>query len=231
MMNKKNKRISVCIGMLAMILCGCGREDGQVIPIGSQACGDGAVRNREVINTFDAGDLSGGSESLEGTANSDMSGNGWAEGEAEAGVGAEVADTILVHVCGAVKAPGVVELFEGSRVADALEAAGGFAINAAESSVNLADWVEDGQMLFFPTREEAESLAVREENAARGLVNINSAEVEELCTLPGIGESRALDIIAYREAYGAFTSCEEIMQVTGIKSGIYEKISDRITVR
>ena len=65
--------------------------------------------------------------------------------------------------------------------------------------------------------------------AASGRVNINTADAAQLCTLPGIGESRAADIIAYREAHGGFASCEDIMNVSGIKESVYNKISDKIT--
>lgn len=136
---------------------------------------------------------------------------------------------IRVYVCGAVESPGVVTLVEGSRAEDALLAAGGFSENAWKDYVNLAERVTDGQKLYFPTLDEAENLA--EQETADGLVNINTADVATLCTLPGIGESRAKDIIAYRETHGNFESCEDIMKVSGIKTSIYSKISDRITVK
>lgn len=137
--------------------------------------------------------------------------------------------TIRVYVCGAVLNPGVVEIPQGSRVEDALQAAGGFGADAGREAVNLADWVSDGQKLYFPTADEAESATEAEET--RGLVNINTADVATLCTLPGIGESRAQDIISYREANGSFASCEDIMKVSGIKTAAYEKIRDKITVK
>lgn len=140
---------------------------------------------------------------------------------------AESHGMIRVYVCGAVKNPGVVEIPDGSRVEDALYAAGGFAAGAAQGSVNLAAWVTDGEMICFSTVEEVEEKQVAEE----GLVNINTADLATLCTLPGIGESRAADIIAYREAHGLFASCEDIMSVSGIKTSVYEKICDKITVK
>lgn len=137
---------------------------------------------------------------------------------------------IYVYVCGAVQNPGVVELPQGSRAADALEAVGGLLESAQSDYVNLAARLEDAQKLYFPTEEEAKILAQEELMAASGLVNINTAGTEQLCTLPGIGEARAKDIIAYREQNGAFQSKEEIMQVSGIKQSAYEKIQDYITV-
>lgn len=137
---------------------------------------------------------------------------------------------IKVHVCGAVVSPGVVEVPYGSRVVDALEAAGGLQENASTDFVNLAAKLEDAGQIYFPTREEAEQKRRAEEAAASGLVNINTAGTEQLCTLPGIGEARAADIIAFRQTNGAFSSKEAIMQVPGIKQSAYDKLETYITV-
>ncbi len=157
-------------------------------------------------------------------------GNGAGTADAES-----TKDSIFVHVCGAVAMPGVVELPEGSRTDDALRAAGGFLDNAARDYVNLAARAEDGQMLYFPTKEEAAELKEAqkilqqaETEEAAGIVNINTADKEQLCTLPGVGESRAADIIAYREKSGGFKRIEEIMNVPGIKEGAYEKLKAKI---
>ena len=130
--------------------------------------------------------------------------------------------TVYVYVCGAVRTPGVVEVPEGSRAAEALELAGGMTTEADPFYVNLAEIVTDGQKLYFPTASEAEE---------EGLVNINTASAEELCTLPGIGASRAADIVRYREKNGAFQTKEDIMKVSGIKQNAYDKLCDRITVQ
>lgn len=137
---------------------------------------------------------------------------------------------VCVYVCGAVKNPGVVELPAGSRAEDALLAAGGFEEAAEEAYVNLASFVEDGQMLYFPSGEEAKKLLAAEEAKEKGFVNINTAGEEELCTLPGIGAARARDIIAHREKNGFFSRPEDIMKISGIKESAYEKIRDKITV-
>jgi len=100
---------------------------------------------------------------------------------------------IFVHVCGAVKRPGVVELPPESRASDALEAAGGLLAEAQPDYVNLAARLEDAQQLYFPTREEAKLLREEQEEVAEDLVNINTAGIEQLCTLPGIGEARAAE--------------------------------------
>lgn len=138
------------------------------------------------------------------------------------------AEVIYVHVCGAVRDPGVVALPAGSRGEDAVLEAGGFGENAAEAAVNLAERLEDGMQLYIPTKEEAENSRNPEDS---GLVDINRADAALLCTLPGIGEARADAIIAYRESNGAFQSPEDIMQVPGIKESAYEKLKDKITVR
>lgn len=134
---------------------------------------------------------------------------------------------IYVYVCGAVMNPGVVRLKEGSRAEDALEAAGGFREDAGTDYVNLAAKVTDGEKLYFPTADERAEL----EAEGSSLVNINTADAGTLCTLPGIGEARAADIIRYREASGPFETCEDIMKVPGIKTSVYSKISDLITVK
>lgn len=136
--------------------------------------------------------------------------------------------TICVYVCGAVMQPGVVELPEESRAGEALAAAGGFAPEAQTDYVNLAAKLMDGEKLYFPEVGEAQSLQQQAEADALGLVNINTAGEEQLCTLPGIGASRAQDIIRYREQKGKFTCPEDIMKVSGIKENAYEKLKDRI---
>lgn len=138
--------------------------------------------------------------------------------------------TVYVYVCGAVQSPGVVEVPEGSRAQKALELAGGMTPEADAFYVNLAEVVTDGQKLYFPTAEEAKTLETVTKAKEEGLVNINTASVEELCTLPGIGASKAADIVRYREKNGAFRNKEDIMQVSGIKQNAYDRLCDRITV-
>lgn len=137
---------------------------------------------------------------------------------------------IYVHVCGAVQNPGVVVLPEGSRVADALQEAGGFSEDAQEDYMNLAAKLNDGERLYFPSEEEAQELKEAEKLQQKGLVNLNTADEESLCTLSGIGSARARDIIAYREANGGFARKEDIMNVPGIKESTYNKICDKLIV-
>lgn len=204
-MKKWNIRGAACFMTACMLFCSCG-ESGGTILIGSAD-----------------------SRTAEGQGKENAGGEN-TSGQAEAPEETET-PFIRIYVCGAVKNPGVVEIPAGSRAEDALSAAGGFAEDAAQAAVNLAEWVTDGQKLYFPAEEEAEAQSVQEVREGAGLININTADVTMLCTLPGIGESRAADIIAYREANGGFESCEDIMKVAGIKNAVYEKIKDKITVK
>jgi competence protein ComEA len=137
-----------------------------------------------------------------------------------------------VYICGAVANPGVYELTGGSRICDALDAAGGFSENAGTTYLNLAEFVSDGQKIYVPTQEELTvELAAEEEAAADdGRININTASKEQLVTLPGIGDAKADSIIAYRTEHGAFSTIEEIMEIPGIKEAVFSKIKDFISV-
>lgn len=151
------------------------------------------------------------------------------------GAGGRVAPTIAVHVSGAVAAPGVYELEEGARVADAVEHAGGFLEGAAENALNLARVLNDGEQVVVPTAEEhaAQQSAAEASGGAAGVggkVNINTASVEQLDTLPGVGESTAQKIIADREANGPFSSPEDLKRVSGIGDKKYAELADLITV-
>lgn len=146
---------------------------------------------------------------------------------------------VTVYVCGAVFAPGVYELAEGSRVCDAVSEAGGVREDASEASVNQARLLVDGEQIYIPTEEEADQGAfvsatpvseTKDSMHTYGKVNLNTAAREELMTLNGIGAARADEIILYREKNGPFRSIEELMLVDGIKEGIFEKLKDGITV-
>lgn len=141
-------------------------------------------------------------------------------------------ETVFVHVCGAVNAPGVYELPSGSRYQDAVQAAGGFSGEADSTYLNLATVISDGEQLAVPTVQEAAS---RREGGPRpaeddGRVDLNQAGKEELMTLPGIGEVRAEAILSYRNAHGPFSSVEELMEVSGIKASTFEKIKEKVKV-
>lgn len=138
--------------------------------------------------------------------------------------------TCFVHICGEIVNPGVYELPEGSRIFEAVEAAGGFTDLASEASLNLASVISDGMQIVILNREEVRERQEAAEYLEAGLVNLNTASKEQLMTLPGIGESRAEDIIRYREESGGFQTIEDIMKVSGIKDAAFQKIKDSITV-
>lgn len=144
--------------------------------------------------------------------------------------GEEKAASIWVYVCGEVRDPGVYELPEGSRITDAVEAAGGMTGDAAETYLNLAETLSDGQKIEVPSVEMAEALEEAAAQDTSGLVNLNRATEAELMTLSGIGESKAKEIVRYRESRGGFQKPEDLMNIPGIKEGVYNKIRDQITV-
>ena len=145
--------------------------------------------------------------------------------------------TVQVYVCGEVAAPGVYQLKDGMRICDAVEAAGGLTKAASREYWNLAEKLSDGQMIYFPTEEEARERKASAEAAGAtveesdGRIDINTADAAQLVTIPGIGETRAAAILAYREKNGPFAKVEDIMQVSGIKSALFEKMKDYITIR
>lgn len=162
---------------------------------------------------------------------------------------------IYVDVCGAVANPGVFQLAAGSRVFQAIEAAGGYLPEAALTCVNRAGVLTDGQQLYILTQEEMERQGLDpaemagasdgQMNGSAGTgqntgmtaqvqqdnrININTADEAQLTTLTGIGATRAQAIIAYREENGPFVAIEDIMNVQGIKEGTFAKIKDEIVV-
>ena len=150
---------------------------------------------------------------------------------------------VYVYVCGAVQRPGVYILQGVPRICDAIEAAGGFCENAAQDYWNMAEKLADGQMIYIPTEEEARERnwdvleqkvspenGLDEADSSSGKVNLNTASKEQLMTIPGIGESKADSIISYREKNGAFSKVEEVMNISGIKDGLFEKMKEYITV-
>lgn len=139
---------------------------------------------------------------------------------------------ICVHIVGCVVNPGVYDVAEGSRIYEVVRLAGGFLPEADESYLNLASVVFDGQKIEVLSKEEAKTakpfVSATETETSKKLININTATKEELMQLAGIGESRALSIISYREKYGGFKKISDIMKVSGIKEAAFEKIKDYI---
>jgi competence protein ComEA len=136
---------------------------------------------------------------------------------------------LVVHVSGAVRNPGVYQLSPGSRVQDAIGAAGGLLPDADEGALNLAALLKDGQRVQVVTQTQAQETAVRS-SAAELPVDINSAMQEDLESLPGIGPVLAQRIIAYREANGPFAAVEDLQQVEGVGADTFEKLKDLVTV-
>jgi competence protein ComEA len=145
-------------------------------------------------------------------------------------------EMVAVHVLGAVAAPGLVWLDAGSRVVDAIDAAGGTVPGAALDAINLAAVVADGQKLRVPFHgEEMIDQPVGEPSAAAegtsaSLIDLNTATSEQLTTLPGIGPVTAAAIVSYRERFGRFGSVDDLLRVSGIGPGRLEAIRDLVTV-
>ena len=142
---------------------------------------------------------------------------------------------IFVDIKGAVKNPGVYQMKVGDRVKDALEAAGGLTEEADSQKVNLAQRVEDQMVIVVPkVGEEAEAIpagATSKEASKEGKVNINTATVEELKTLKGVGEKKAEAIIEYRKKNGSFKTKEDLMKVRGIGKKLFESFEERIVTQ
>lgn len=243
-------RVAAACAGLVFFAAGCGARDAAiVIPAKEAPASAAAQAGMESGEPAAGGSGTVGKGGTESAGGSGSAGKGASESAGGSGtVGRDASESaggsesmgrdaageddvrIYVYVCGAVMEPGVVGLAEGSRAEDALRAAGGFAEDAQTDYVNLAARVSDGEKLYFPNAAQAKIMAEEERAAVLGLVNINTADAAMLCTLPGIGEARAQDIISYREEHGAFQSKEDIMKVPGIKTAAYGKLQDKITV-
>ena len=203
-------RMKACVILLCMLLCGCGASDTAAYLMTTQETQIPMESEALLSDTEDVADRS----------------------EAP----------LLVYVCGEVVNPGVYELPAGARVCDAVDAAGGFTKKASHDYWNLAEALTDGQMISFPTEEEAAERKKHDTDGntsaetifadpeTDGKVNINTADVNQLQQLSGIGQTRAEAIIAYRNEHGAFAKVEDIMKVSGIKNALFEKMRDDITV-
>lgn len=165
--------------------------------------------------------------------------DGGAAGDGEGDVAPEDDPAVLVvHVDGAVAAPGVYELAEGARVNDAIAAAGGLAEGADTSSINLAAGVLDGEKIYVPLEGEGAPAAAEAGSAGAASsaddtpapVNINTATIEELDELPGVGEATARAIVEDREQNGPFSVPEDLMRVSGIGEKKFAKLEGRICV-
>lgn len=154
---------------------------------------------------------------------------------------------IFVHIAGCVQKEGMLELSSNSRIADAIEKAGGLTQEADLSDINLAYLLEDGMKIYIPNQNERQennektentaktestpSMQIQDTNTKQDVININTATQEELDTLPGIGPATAAKIIAYREEKGKFKQKEEIKEVSGIGEAKYEKMKEYISTK
>lgn len=155
-------------------------------------------------------------------------------------------DKIVVHVTGAVKNEGVVEVKENARINDVIAAAGGLADDVDLKNVNLAYIVEDGQKIYIPSIKDNEEnrddgeivtenagenvLKEEEESGKNSVININTANIEALTAIPGVGSATAEKIVTYRKENGKFKTVEDIKNVSGIGDKKYEAIKDYISV-
>lgn len=149
---------------------------------------------------------------------------------------------IIVHITGCIKNQGIVEVNEGARIVDVIEASGGITEEADISKVNLAYIVKDAQKIYIPsindkedieyiTSNNGENVIVEDKYGGKSnMININTATQTELESLSGIGPSTALKIINYREEHGKFKSIEEIKEVPGIGDAKFNSIKDMIEV-
>lgn len=142
---------------------------------------------------------------------------------------------VLVHVAGAVRRPGVYTLRAGARVADAVERAGGPRRHADLSAVNLASKLEDGRQVLVPRRlAGGAAVAPATPGAAPGLpaqpIDLNTATLEQLDTLDGVGPATAQKIIDYRTEHGGFGSVDELGQVSGIGEKRLAALRDHVRV-
>ncbi len=149
---------------------------------------------------------------------------------------------IYVHICGAVIKPGVYKISPDLRLVDIISLAGGLTEDAAGDSINQAKELRDGERIYVPTEEEIKESGTgqyisdvmpdsTDSEANAGSVDINSAGLEELMSLPGIGKAKAESIIRYRSEHGGFRSVEDIMNISGIKEGLFKQLSPYITVK
>lgn len=162
-------------------------------------------------------------------------------------------DIIMVHITGAVNNPGIIELKTNSRIADAIDKAGGVRDDANIEKINLAYIIEDGMKVYIPSIQDKEEVKNNNDDTEKYIekddqlktnnnnniqnskksakININTATQTELEELPGIGPSIALKIIKYRDENGKFKTIEDIKKVSGVGDSKYAKIKDIISIK
>ncbi len=236
----KLKRGKAVIGVIAVLLCGT-----VYLCTNYRSENDSMTVAENFRSAGDAGAPSGNLES----ADAGRSGESADAEKASEGADSQATDApIYIHVCGAVKNPGVYKFDREPRVIEAVKRAGGFTKKADRTSVNLAGTVTDGTQLVIAKKSAGKNTSSGQDLSnqpqddsvhagqaatgpdSTGKVNINTATREELMTLSGIGEAKADLILSYREEHGAFQKIEDIMNISGIKEGVFGQIKDSITV-
>jgi len=141
---------------------------------------------------------------------------------------------IIVDIKGEINKPGVYELEGDARVKEVILEAGGLTKQAEEKQLNLAEKLQDQQMIYIPNKEEAEEMEEQgdkqAENNNEDTIDINTAEINELQEISGVGPAKAQAIVDYREENGAFESIDELNEISGFGEKTVEKLRDSIKI-
>ena len=257
-MNKLNNRnitnLMVVLFLLAgvFLLSGCGNENGSVLfssESETKLTEEASSQKGDMLSQeSDMDEIQNDSEVAE------LAETNSAKKDPDSGQTNSESQTCYVYVCGAIVSPGVYEVEFDTRICEVIQFAGGLTPEAETTCINQALAVYDGLMLNIPTVDQWKngefyldekgfpiqrlkseqsidaSGNVEESVVDDGKIDINTATVEQLCTLPGVGTSRAESIIAYREEHGGFKKIEDIKNVAGIKDGLFKKIKEKIKV-
>lgn len=220
---QKKTAKAACSCLLLLLLYGCASD--RITMPGQDVSGDGTVQIQE--NAWESVDAGDSDAKTNEAAVTDQPTEPVKDGSAQR---ASDGQRLAVYVCGAVVHPGVYELAEGSRIYEAVAMAGGMTDDASPTAVNQAKLLTDGEMIEILTADEEQEQRITQEAESDGKVNLNTADAEELKTLPGIGDAKANSILAYRERHGAFAAIEDIKNIEGIKDGVFAKLEDYIKV-
>lgn len=143
----------------------------------------------------------------------------------------EEEEEITIHIIGEVKYPGIVILKTGQRIIDAIDAAGGETEEADLNKINLAQLLSDGDKIYVPSINDNEIEEYKDTTSRSSTVNINTATLEELTSLPGIGELTAQRIIDYRKQNGKFKNIDDLKNVSGIGESKFNNLKEKITAK
>lgn len=216
------------IGWLVVSWFGSGSSSSEALPEAPELTGE-----RTAGEELPAAPHGDGGQAPDGEAPDGESPHG--EEPVDGGAG-----PVVVHVVGAVQSPGVVEVPAGARVHEAVEEAGGPSSEAALEGLNLAEEVQDGELIWVPTQDELDAGEAppadqgQSDGSAGGggqaeLINLNTADAAALEELPGIGPALAERIVDHRESHGDFGSLEELAAVSGIGPAVLADVEDRVT--